>query len=259
MYEFVPAAYCYTYMLSKSQISFIKSLHQKKHRKENAIFIIEGIKTISEFIQSDYQIHSLYYLPSHLSLLPKLPANIKLFELNNAELEKISTLQTPQGILALVNIPDKQEIELNSLKNKFSLVLDDVQDPGNFGTIIRTADWFGITQIICSVQTVEAYNPKTVQSTMGSLARVKIYYTNINSLIDQAKLPVFGALLNGQSIYQTNWGNEGLILLGNEGHGISESLINKITMAVTIPKFGDGESLNVAVSAAIFCNELRRS
>lgn len=190
--------------------------------------------------------------------MPKTNANIKLFEVNNAELQKISTLQTPQGVLALVYIPQQQAIAHKSLQNAFSLVLDDVQDPGNLGTIIRTADWFGIKNIICSMHTVEAYNPKTVQSTMGSLCRVNLIYTELNQFLSETKLPIFGALLKGDSIYETNWGNEGLILLGNEGHGISEELIKNITIPVTIPRFGQAESLNVAVSAAIFCSELGR-
>ncbi|WP_199136629.1 TrmH family RNA methyltransferase [Pedobacter sp. ASV12] len=245
-------------MLSKSQISFIKSLHQKKYRKESGIFMIEGIKSITEFINSSYQIHSIYYTPAYFSQLPKNLANIKLFEVNNAELEKISTLQNPQGVLALVDMPAKQEVDMASLKGQFSLVLDDIQDPGNFGTIIRTADWFGIKNVICSENTVEAYNPKTVQSTMGSLCRVNVIYTPLDPFLASAKLPVFGALLDGQNIYQTSWGSEGLILLGNEGHGISQALLEKITIPVTIPRIGEAESLNVAVSAAIFCSEIKR-
>lgn len=221
--------------------------------------MIEGIKSITEFINSSYQIHSIYCTASYFSQLPQSLANIKLFEVNNAELEKISTLQNPQGVLALVHIPAKQEVDVKALKGQFSLVLDDVQDPGNFGTIIRTADWFGIKNVICSEGTVEAYNPKTVQSTMGSLCRVNVIYTQLDSFLSNAQLPIFGALLNGNNIYQTNWGKEGLILLGNEGHGISEALIKQITVPVTIPRIGDAESLNVAVSAAIFCSELTRN
>ncbi|MFN0292145.1 TrmH family RNA methyltransferase [Pedobacter helvus] len=246
-------------MLSKSQISFIKSLHQKKYRKENGIFIIEGIKSIVEFLKSDYQLHSIYYTPKISATLPKVSTNINLFEVTETELQKISTLQMPQGILALVHIPSKKDININLLKNQFSLVLDDVQDPGNLGTIIRTADWFGIKNVICSENTVEAYNPKTVQSTMGSLCRVNVQYTSLNSFLAQAKLPIYGALLNGANIYQTQWEKEGLILLGNEGHGIGTALIEKINFPVTIPRFGDAESLNVAVSAAIFCSEVCRS
>lgn len=245
-------------MLSKSQISFIKSLHQKKCRKENGIFIIEGIKSIVEFIRSDYRLHSIYYDPSYFVSLPELPANITLFTINATELHKISTLQTPQGILALVYIPAQQKPDIQVLKGNFSILLDNVQDPGNLGTIIRTADWFGIHRIICSPQTVEAYNPKTVQSTMGSLARVEVHYTPLAAFIEEAKLPVYGALLEGRSIYETPWSHEGLILLGNEGHGIDKTLQEKISIPVTIPRIGQAESLNVAVSAAIFCSELAR-
>lgn len=185
-------------------------------------------------------------------------ANIKLFEVNNVELEKISALKTPQGILALVFIPAEQKIEFQHLKNQFSLVLDEIQDPGNLGTIIRTADWFGIKNIICSNTTVDAFNPKTAQSTMGSLSRIDIFYTDLDEFLSSAKLPIYGALLNGENIYKTNWGKEGLVLMGNEGHGISESLVKKITVPVTIPNFGNAESLNVAVATSIFCSEIAR-
>nr|WP_317047849.1 RNA methyltransferase [Pedobacter chinensis] len=173
-------------------------------------------------------------------------------------MEKISTLQTPQGFLALIYLPKNKKINHKALKNQFTLVLDGVQDPGNMGTIIRTADWFGFNKIICSEDTVEAFNPKTVQATMGSLARIDVYYENLNSFLAQSNLPVFGALLDGESIYKTNWGNEGLVILGNEGKGISEEIIKKINKPITIPRVGEAESLNVAVSAAIFCSELVR-
>jgi TrmH family RNA methyltransferase len=246
-------------MLSKSQIGFIKSLHQKKYRKEHGIFIIEGIKSIVEFIPSDYQIHSVYFLPQYQSLLPKLPANIKLFEVTSAELEKISTLQAPQGILALVFIPESTAIDQNALRNRFSLVLDAVQDPGNLGTIIRTADWFGLTHVICSSNTVEVYNPKTVQATMGSLCRVKVSYHDLPELLGDINIPIFGAMLDGGSLYETQWGTEGLVILGNEGQGISPEIVDLITRPVTIPRVGHAESLNVAVSAAIFCADISRN
>jgi len=245
-------------MLSKSQISFIKSLHQKKYRKEHGLFIVEGIKSIKEFFQSSYQIHTIFYNSEQYNLLPKLPANINLFEVKNAELDKISTLQTPQGFLALVHIPKNRELALKALKNQFTLVLDGVQDPGNMGTIIRTADWFGFKNIICSADCVEVFNPKTVQATMGSLARVDIYEADLPALLEKNTIPVFGALLDGESIYKAQWGAEGLVILGNEGKGISAEVIKKINKPVTIPRIGEAESLNVAVSAAIFCAELVR-
>jgi len=191
-------------------------------------------------------------------LLPKLPANINLFEVKNAELDKISTLQTPQGFLALVHIPENKELDQKELKNQFTLVLDGVQDPGNMGTIIRTADWFGFKNIICSVDCVEVFNPKTVQATMGSLARVNVFEADLPGLLTDNTIPVFGALLDGESIYKTQWGTEGLVVLGNEGKGISPEVIKKINKPVTIPRIGEAESLNVAVSAAIFCAELVR-
>jgi len=246
-------------MLSKSQISFIKSLHQKKYRKENRIFIIEGIKSIVEFISSHYELEQIYYLAQYKSLLPNLPANIKLFEVNNAELEKISTLQAPQGVLALVKLPKNKEVEAASLKGRFSLILDNIQDPGNLGTIIRTADWFGFEHIICSQNTVEVYNPKTVQATMGSLSRVKISYQDLSTLVTGSKLPVFGTTLKGQSLYQVKWGTEGLVIFGNEGQGISEEILQLITQEVTIPRVGGAESLNVAISAAILCADISRN
>ncbi|RZK82106.1 MAG: RNA methyltransferase [Pedobacter sp.] len=246
-------------MLSKSQLSFIKSLHQKKYRKESGIFIIEGIKSIVEFLNSSYQIHSIYYLPQYQSLLPNLPANIKLFEVNNAELDKISTLQTPQGIIALIHIPETVKFSAEKLKGTFTLVLDGVQDPGNLGTIIRTADWFGFNQIVCSKNTVEIYNPKVAQATMGSLARIAIFYEDLPTLLKTTKLPVFGALLEGKSLYTIDWGNEGLVILGNEGQGISEEVIPYITNKVTIPRVGGAESLNVAISAAILCTDINRN
>ena len=246
-------------MLSKSQISFIKSLHQKKYRKENGLFLVEGIKSIKEFIQSPYRIHTIFYLSEHSGLLPKLPANINLFEVNNVELGKISTLQTPQGFLAVVHLPESKPADLQNLRNQFTIVLDGVQDPGNMGTIIRTADWFGFKNIICSEDCVEVFNPKTVQATMGSLARVNVHYNDLNALLENNQIPIFGALLEGESIYHTDWKKEGLIILGNEGKGISADVMNKITKPVTIPRFGEAESLNVAVSAAIFCSEIART
>jgi TrmH family RNA methyltransferase len=245
-------------MLSKSQIGFIKSLHQKKYRKENRIFVIEGIKSIVEFIQSSYQIHSIYCLTSHRSLLPKLPANIKLFEVNNAELDKISTLHTPQGILALVNMPAESVLTADMLKNNFSLVLDGVQDPGNLGTIIRTADWFGFQNIICSLNTVEVYNPKTVQATMGSLSRINVFYADLALWLKGLDLPVYGAMLEGENLYDVAWNNEGVLILGNEGQGVSEEVSKMIGTPVTIPRVGQAESLNVAVSAAILCSDISR-
>lgn len=246
-------------MLSKSQISFVNALHHKKQRKEHALFITEGIKSITEFLDSDYTVDTIFCTSEYLQKFGKITQKVKLLEVTENELKKISTLTTPQHALALVQIPKKTHIDAESFKGKFSLVLDGVQDPGNLGTIIRTAEWFGFSAIICSPDTVEAYNPKVVQATMGSLSRINVYYTDLCALFDYNKLPVYGALLEGENLYQTSFGKEGFLVLGNEGKGISENVVSKVDHAVTIPRFGNAESLNVAVSAAIFCSELKRN
>jgi len=246
-------------MLSKSQLQFIKSLHQKKFRKEYGLFIVEGIKSITEFIHSHYTIHSIYYISKIEPKVDIFPKNIKHYLISEKELQSLSTLKTPQGILALIQIPVEQEPVEKDLRHTFSLLLDTVQDPGNMGTIIRTADWFGIQHIICSTDTVDAYNPKVVQATMGSLAHVTIQYTNLNHLLETTPLPVYAAMLNGTSIYETVFGHEGFILLGNEGNGIGTHLLTKGIKQITIPRFGHAESLNVGVSAAIFCSEIKRT
>ncbi|MFM6975782.1 MAG: TrmH family RNA methyltransferase [Sphingobacteriaceae bacterium] len=244
-------------MLSKSQISFIKSLHQKKYRKEEGLFLVEGLKSVLEFIDSAYQIHSIYCTSDIVPKLGKISHNIKLEEVKPEELAKISALNTPQDILALVNIPEQQFLKPNSLKGLFALVLDGIQDPGNMGTIIRTADWFGIQHIICSNDTVEVYNPKVVQASMGSIARVQTVYTDLVVFLSESTLPAFAATLGGKSIYETDFKSEGLIILGNEGNGIRKEILEKAKKHVTIPRFGSTESLNVAVSAGIFCSAIR--
>ncbi|MEH6306341.1 RNA methyltransferase [Olivibacter sp. CPCC 100613] len=243
-------------MLSKSQLQFIKSLHQKKFRKEHGLFIVEGLKSITDFFHSDYAIHSIYCTPKVEPKIDILKKKIKHYPISERDLEVISTLKAPQGILALIEIPNDPPFYEEELRNRFTLVLDTIQDPGNLGTIIRTADWFGIKHIICSEETVESFNPKVVQATMGSLARISIRYTNLHAFLKGIKLPVFAAELNGQSIYKTDFGKEGLLILGNEGNGIMPGLVNDKTQRITIPRFGNAESLNVAVSAAIFCSEI---
>lgn len=180
-----------------------------------------------------------------------------MFEINEQELKKISALQTPQGTLALIKIP--QQNNHNNLYNtaKIHLVLDGIQDPGNLGTIIRTANWFGYKHIFCSPNTVDAYNPKTVQAAMGALSQVEIIYTPLFALLSDAKIPVYGALLNGQNIYKTQWPTHAFVVFGNEGSGISSEILSLITKPVTIPSIGSTESLNVAVSTAIFCAQIQ--
>jgi len=244
-------------MLSKSQISLIKSLQQKKFRKEHQLFIVEGLKAITEFLNSSYTIQSVYCLTDIIPKLPILFHKQKVFEVTLNELEKISALQTPQGILALVEIPNNETFSEDKV-NGIILVLDGVQDPGNLGTIIRTADWFGFIDIICSENTVDIYNPKVIQATMGSLARVKVIYANLETVLKQSKLPKYGTLLNGENLFNATWPSKGYLLFGTEGKGISDDVLPLITHPITIPGNGKAESLNVAISVGICCADIKR-
>ena len=188
----------------------------------------------------------------------KLSRKMNFNEISLTDVEKISTMKTPQDIIALVKMPEWPVLSENVLQNKFSIVLDGIQDPGNMGTIIRTADWFGIKHIICSDDTVDVYNPKVVQATMGSIAHVNVYYTGLEAFLAKIKLPVFGALLEGENIYKTNFGSEGLVIMGNEGNGLRPEIQKLVSKSITIPRIGKAESLNVAIATALFCSEITR-
>jgi TrmH family RNA methyltransferase len=246
-------------MLSKSQISLLKSLQHKKFRKEHGLFLVEGHKSVIEFVNTAYQVDTIYHTATIAPKLLNLSRKINFQEISLDDLEKISSLKTPQEVIGLVKMPIWPSLNYNTLKNRFSLVLDGVQDPGNMGTIIRTADWFGITDIICSEDTVDVYNSKVVQATMGSLARVNVHYTDLATTLPQIKLPIFGAMLDGENMYSTNFGNEGLLAMGNEGNGLRPDIQALINKKITIPRVGQAESLNVAIATAIFCSEIKRN
>jgi len=245
-------------MLSKSQISLLKSVQHKKDRITHGLFLVEGYKSVIEFINSRYQTEAIYHTASFNPKVLKLSQKINISEISVTDLQKISSFKTPQDVIALVKIPTWPALNNAMLKQKFSLVLDGLQDPGNLGTIIRTADWFGIRDIICSEDTVDAYNPKVVQASMGSLSRINVHYTNLAAVLPQIGLPIFGAVLNGENIYHTDFGAEGLIVLGNEGNGLRPEIEKLIGKAVTVPRTGKAESLNVAIAAALFCSEINR-
>jgi len=246
-------------MLSKSQISLLKSLQQKKERLLHGLFLVEGYKSVIEFVNSPYQIETVYHTVSFASKMLNLSQKMNLCEISVADMQKISSLKTPQEVIALIRIPRAALFNYTVLKQQFTLVLDGIQDPGNMGTIIRIADWFGTKNIICADDTVDVYNPKVVQATMGSLSRINVYYENIAVVLAQSGLPVFGAMLNGENIYHTNFGNEGLVVLGNEGNGLRPEVERLIGKPVTIPRTGGAESLNVAIAAALFCSEINRN
>jgi len=252
-------------MISKNQIQFIKSLAISKFRRTHKMFIAEGPKLVNELLTSSFKIDAIYALPIWInSNQIKFSTDVDFFEVSEKELDRISGLKNPNQILAIVHMVENIPPESKTL-NDIVLMLDDIRDPGNMGTILRTADWFGIRQIICSNTCVDMYNPKVVQATMGSLFRVKVYYTNLKAYLEL--LPknhsVFGTLLEGENIYETKLSKPGVIIIGNESHGISADLIPFITNKITIPNysiksFDTAESLNASIATAIVCAEFRR-
>lgn len=236
-------------MLSKNQIKNITRLKQKKYRQQEGLFIAEGGKVIKEFLSSTFKLVDLFTTETF---------NVENESIiSEADLKKISCLTTPNTALAIFKMPDAK-----ALKNEgLILALDDIRDPGNLGTIIRLCDWFGIKQLVCSHKTVDCYNPKVVQATMGSLTRVKIVYTDLSAYLKEINLPVFGAFMDGKNVYQTNLPKAGVLVLGNEANGISSIIETCVTDKISIPRFGDlqaTESLNVATAGAILLSEFRR-
>jgi TrmH family RNA methyltransferase len=240
-------------MLSKNQIKLITSLQQKKQRIAHQLFFAEGIKGVQELLASNFELVNLYTTQNDFDEV----SFDKKVVIHESELKKITALATPNTCLAVFKIPSEKKITESGL----ILALDSIRDPGNLGTILRLCDWFGINQIICSKETVDIYNPKVVQATMGSLARVTVNYVDLESFIIQTQLPIFGTFMDGNSIYKTNLPQEGVIIMGNEANGISTALEKLIKNRLSIPRFGTlqkTESLNVASATAIVLSEFRR-
>ena len=249
-------------MISKNQLKYIRQLEQKKYRRREGVFVAEGTKVVGDLLQR-YRPKAVFATADW-----QAPAGITPQLVTDDELRRISFLQHPQQVLALFPLPvSSQPSTVNSKpstpNSDLSLALDGVQDPGNLGTIIRIADWFGISTIICSEDTVDAWNPKVVQATMGSIARVNIIYLNLPDFLDTlpADFPVYGTFLDGDNIYTQELTPNGLIIMGNEGNGISEAVRSKVNRRLLIPDFHQGptaDSLNVAIATAITCSEFRR-
>ena len=248
-------------MLSKNKIKLIRSLEQKKRRREEGLFVAEGPKVVGDLLEAGYKAKLLvctnqYFAKRHLAVE-------EVIEVSDDELRKVSFLQHPQDVLGVFEIPNTSALHTPDPQS-LCIALDGVQDPGNLGTIIRIADWFGINQIFCSTDTADAFNPKTVQATMGSIARVIITYTDLRQFFDTlpAGIPVYGTLLDGKNIYEEELTEGGIIVMGNEGNGISEEIRQRINRRLLIPNYPQGrktaDSLNVAIATAITCNEFRR-
>ena len=248
-------------MVTKNHTKYIRQLEQKKYRRREGLFVAEGTKVVGDLLHH-YQPKSLFATAEYLQAHPNLSeADYEIVEVTNDELQRLSFQQHPQQVLALFPLPSTGHDAIRT--DGLSLALDGVQDPGNLGTIIRIADWFGIQNIYCSEDTADAWNPKVVQATMGSIARVNITYINLPEMLDALpdSFPVYGTLLDGEDIYQQPLSKNGLIVMGNEGNGISEAVRSRITRRLLIPSFSQGdtaESLNVAIATAITCSEFRR-
>lgn len=239
-------------MLSKSQIKLITRLKQKKYRVAEGFFVAEGVKVINELLNSTLELHHLFTTETF-----KINNNETL--ITQAELKKISFLTTPNKALAVFKIPEAVKIDTKGL----IVALDDVRDPGNLGTIIRLCDWYGITNLVCSIGTVDCYNPKVIQATMGSITRVNISYLNLSYFLKQNnKTPILGAFMDGENVYKTKLPNSGILIMGNEANGISKTIEEQVTNRIAIPRFGTlqaTESLNVATATAILLSELKRN
>jgi TrmH family RNA methyltransferase len=251
-------------MISKQNIELIRSLSQKKRRDETGLFVAEGEKIVSDLLKTKLTLSQLYITAETGEIPLAINEMSKSIRITPKEMERISAFKNPSGVLALFKIPPYQEVDIQIIEG-LHLVLDGIQDPGNLGTIIRLADWFGVGHIFCSENCVDRYNPKCVQSTMGAIARVNVHYLSLDELLNRATIslvPVYGTFMDGENLFQTPLPANAFVVMGSEGKGISPGLEPFMTKKLAIPTFPVGndvpESLNVAVSTAIICAEFRR-
>lgn len=250
-------------MLSKNKIKLIRSLVLKKNRLDEGLFVAEGKKLVFDLIESQLSLREVFCTREILGELVRLNAD-QITELKKEEMERISSLKSTPEIIALFEIP-ASALNWDEIKSDLCLALDSVQDPGNLGTIVRLADWFGIKNIICSEGCADIYNPKTVQSTMGAIARVNVQYLSLSDFLSHAvmlRIPVYGTFLEGENLFSTELTSNGIVVMGNEGSGISKEIEPFISKKINIPSYplmnNGSESLNVAVAASIVCAEFRR-
>ncbi len=250
-------------MLTKSKIRLIRSLALKKNRLDEDLFVAEGTKLVTDLVRSQLHPYELYCIEEALPLLDNIRPDL-ITILNKSEMERISALKSIPDLIALFKIP-RYTLNWEEIKTGLTLCLDSIQDPGNLGTIVRVADWFGIKNIVCSEDCADLFNPKTVQATMGAIARVKVHYMPIKNFLSETiklPIPVYGTFLDGQNIYKTTLTSKGIVVMGNEGQGISKEIEKFITNKIWIPPFPEeysgSESLNVATATAIVCAEFRR-
>lgn len=245
-------------MLSKNTVKFIKSLHQKKFRNQEEKFFVEGEKSVLEVLNADFSVELLVATESFVEKNSKLieRSNAQLILATQNQLESLGQYQSNDSALAVVLMKSNRPFDFP--KDGFVIGLDDVRDPGNLGTIIRIADWYGIKNLIFSPQTADFYNPKVIQASMGSFTRVNFFYAELDEVFHQWNVPIYGAFLDGKNVHEMKHVSRGVILMGNESNGISTTLERVVTHKVTIPGFGQAESLNVAIATAILCDNFKR-
>jgi TrmH family RNA methyltransferase len=243
--------------LSINKLKWIRNLHSKKFRDSEGYFIAEGEKILAEILE--FAPASIYFIVCTQESLEKIKQHdaFDIFIASPNDFERISLLKSPQGILVVMKSTLSEANKLDSTKS--ILVLDNIQDPGNLGTILRTADWFGINQIYCSLNTVDCLNPRVVQASMGSLFRLTINFGDLTEFLSKQTLPIYGALLEGESCYKSKIKKNAILIIGNEGNGISKEIITKIQHPITIPRTGNGESLNVAVACGVLLSQWTKS
>jgi len=241
-------------MVSRSQLKYIQSLGQKKYRDEEGVFVAEGPKLVKELIESDVELTQVYALNEWIEDNKDLLRSVNVTAINETELERTSQLKTPNKVIAIVK---KFEVNEPGIKERISLVLDAIRDPGNLGTIIRIADWFGVSQIICSTDCADMYNSKVVQATMGSIARVNVFYTDLPVWLKQRSgVRIYAAMLEGKDVTKMSTIKEGLIIIGNESMGINKEVLQYSNEKISIPRKGSAESLNAAVATGIILSHL---
>lgn len=245
-------------MLSKARIKFIKSLQLKKYRKQEQCFTVEGEKSVLETLRSALQIRELYATRDFIERQPSALRHYRgeLIPVKESELASAGEYATNNAALAIVAIPENTRVTVDT--EEFVLMLDDIRDPGNLGTIIRTADWYGITQIIASEETADVYNGKVIQSSMGSFTRIHFFYTNLAEFLEGNTVPVYGTFLNGENAHSFTYGRGGILVVGNEANGISADVEKFVTHKITIPSYGKAESLNAAIATAVVLDNIRR-
>jgi TrmH family RNA methyltransferase len=246
-------------MLSKARIKFIKSLQLKKYRKQEQCFVVEGEKSVVELLRSDFKVHQLLGTSDFINNNAKLLHNtsLEVLEVKSDELSGLGEFASNNAALAVAAIKPNYLPELKL--DEFVLMLDDIRDPGNLGTIIRIADWYGITKIIASAETADLYNGKVIHSSMGSFTRVSVYYTDLALFLEKNSLPVYGTFMDGADVHELAFGQGGIIVIGNEANGISIDVEKNVTQRITIPRYGRAESLNAAIATAIICDNIKRS